>query len=122
MQAFTKNITSGKRSKGDKLGVVDHYKIQYPAFRRNFYIEVPELVRMAEDEVAELRQQLDNVKVSSWADLHSLWLPACLLLDAQLFCWAAKLFSTLVTFAWACAVTICTCHSRAHASKLRLSI
>ena len=71
LQAFIKNVTTGKLSKGDKLGIVDHSTIEYPAFRRNFYIEVPELARMTEDEVAELRKQLDNVKVSTCVDLHS---------------------------------------------------
>ena len=31
--------------------------------RRNFYIEVPELARMSEEEVAAFRRQLDGVKV-----------------------------------------------------------
>ena len=62
-QAFIKNVTTGKLSKGDKLGVVDHSSVEYPPFRRNFYIEVPELARMSEEEVTELRKQLDNVKV-----------------------------------------------------------
>ena len=64
MQAFIKNVTTGKLSKGDKLGLVDHSTMQYPPFRRNFYIEVTELARMTEAEVTELRKQLDNVKVS----------------------------------------------------------
>ena len=62
-QAFIKNVTTGKLSKGDKLGQVDHAAVEYPPFRRNFYIEVPELARMSEAEVGELRKQLDNVKV-----------------------------------------------------------
>ena len=63
VQAFIKNVTTGKLSKGDKLGMVDHATQNYPPFRRNFYIEVPELARMSEAEVTELRKQLDNVKV-----------------------------------------------------------
>ena len=76
MQAFIKNVTTGKLSKGDKLGVVDHSTIEYPPFRRNFYIEVPELARMSEEEVTELRKQLDNVKVSCPACCRPERLPA----------------------------------------------
>ena len=54
---------AGKLSKGDKLGVVDHSKINYAPFRRSFYIEVPELARMSAAEVAEYRRQLDDIKV-----------------------------------------------------------
>jgi hypothetical protein len=38
--AWAKAVTAGKTSKGDKLGAVDHATIEYPPFRRNFYIEV----------------------------------------------------------------------------------
>lgn len=37
---WAKNVTAGKLSKGDKLMAVDHATIEYPHFRRNFYIEV----------------------------------------------------------------------------------
>lgn len=39
-----------------------------PTVRRNFYIEVPELARMSEEEVEEYRRQLDGVKVGCWPD------------------------------------------------------
>ena len=92
MQAFIKNVTTGKLSKGDKLGQVDHATMNYPPFRRNFYIEVPELARLSDAEVTELRKQLDDVKVgcsrlpclqlrASCADclrLHSARVPAAL--------------------------------------------
>lgn len=38
--AWAKAVTAGKMSKGDKLAAVDHSTIEYPPFRRNFYIEV----------------------------------------------------------------------------------
>lgn len=66
-------MQAGKLSKGDRLVPVDHSKINYPPFRRNFYIEVPELARMSEKEVADLRKQLEDVKVGD-----------CLLLPAML--------------------------------------
>ena len=34
-------MRAGKGSKGDRLGIVDHATINYPPFRKNFYIEVP---------------------------------------------------------------------------------
>ena len=37
--AWAKAVTSGKLSKGDKLAAVDHAAVEYPPFRRNFYIE-----------------------------------------------------------------------------------
>jgi ATP-dependent RNA helicase DDX46/PRP5 len=40
LQEWAKAVTAGKLSKSDKLGVVDHATINYPPFRKNFYIEV----------------------------------------------------------------------------------
>ncbi|KAL4430956.1 hypothetical protein ABPG75_006212 [Micractinium tetrahymenae] len=60
---WMRKLIAGKLSKGDKLVAVDHGTIQYPPFRRNFYIEVPELARMTPAEVEEYRRQLDGVKV-----------------------------------------------------------
>lgn len=33
-------MLSGKLSKSDKLAQIDHSQIDYPPFRKNFYIEV----------------------------------------------------------------------------------
>ena len=60
---WARRVQAGKLSKGDKLGVVDHSKVSYPPFRRNFYIEVPELAKMTDDQVQEFRKQLDGIKV-----------------------------------------------------------
>ena len=60
---WAKNVTAGKLSKGEKLMAVDHSTINYPPFRRNFYIEVPEIKRMDEAEVTALRKELDGIKV-----------------------------------------------------------
>lgn len=40
-QAWASKVRAGKGSKGDRLGIVDHATINYPPFRKNFYIEVP---------------------------------------------------------------------------------
>ena len=63
---------AGRMSKSDKLGAVDHSKIDYPPFRRNFYIEVQELQKMSEEDVAKYRKELDDIKVSHQASLISL--------------------------------------------------
>ena len=64
LQAWAKAVQAGRLSKGDRLVPVDHSKITYQPFRRNFYIEVPELARMSEKEVADYRKQLEDVRVS----------------------------------------------------------
>lgn len=64
MQEWARLVNAGKLSKGDKLGPADHSKINYLPFRKNFYIEVPELAKLSEEEVTELRKELDGIKVS----------------------------------------------------------
>ncbi|KAK3232104.1 hypothetical protein Dsin_003985 [Dipteronia sinensis] len=48
-----------KKTKAEKLSIVDHSKIDYITFRKNFYIEVKEIVRMTPEEVAAYRKQLE---------------------------------------------------------------
>ncbi|NP_001019988.1 probable ATP-dependent RNA helicase DDX46 [Danio rerio] len=45
------------------LEPVDHQKIQYEPFRKNFYVEVPELARMSPEEVSEYRLELEGISV-----------------------------------------------------------
>lgn len=47
---------------------VDHATVDYPPFRRRFYIEVPEIQRMTEEEVAAARKT-EGIKVSTTASL-----------------------------------------------------
>lgn len=61
-EAWAKKVQAGRLTKGDKLGIADHSSIQYPPFRRNFYIEVPELARMSQAEVDAYRKQLDGIR------------------------------------------------------------
>ncbi|KAI0229607.1 putative ATP-dependent RNA helicase DDX46 [Lamellibrachia satsuma] len=42
---------------------VDHEKIYYRPFRKDFYIEVPEIARMTPEEVAAYRIELEGIKV-----------------------------------------------------------
>ncbi|KAK9928505.1 hypothetical protein M0R45_025638 [Rubus argutus] len=48
-----------KKTKAEKLSLVDHSKIDYLPFRKNFYIEVKEISRMTPEEVAAYRKQLE---------------------------------------------------------------
>ncbi|XP_016151492.1 probable ATP-dependent RNA helicase DDX46 isoform X1 [Sinocyclocheilus grahami] len=45
------------------LEPVDHQKIEYESFRKNFYVEVPELFRMSPEEVNEYRLELEGIAV-----------------------------------------------------------
>uniref|UniRef100_A0A672GCA4 Probable ATP-dependent RNA helicase DDX46 n=1 Tax=Salarias fasciatus TaxID=181472 RepID=A0A672GCA4_SALFA len=45
------------------LEPVDHGKIQYEPYRKNFYVEVPELARMTAEEVNSYRLELEGITV-----------------------------------------------------------
>ncbi|XP_073050777.1 DEAD-box ATP-dependent RNA helicase 45-like [Primulina eburnea] len=55
-EEFMKRV---KKTKVEKLSIVDHSKIDYPPFRKNFYIEVKEINRMTSEEVAAYRKELE---------------------------------------------------------------
>ena len=42
---------------------LDHNKIEYKEFRKDFYIEVPEIANMTPEEVASYRVELEGIKV-----------------------------------------------------------
>ncbi|KAI3800576.1 hypothetical protein L1987_28667 [Smallanthus sonchifolius] len=48
-----------KKTKVEKLSLVDHSKIKYIEFRKNFYIEVKEIKKMTPEEVAAYRKELE---------------------------------------------------------------
>jgi len=54
---------AGLRNKKKELAVADHTKIYYRAFRKNFYVEVPELAKLSVEEVNACREELENIKV-----------------------------------------------------------
>ena len=41
---------------------MDHSTIDYAPFRKSFYIEVPEIKRMSDEEVEKLRESMDGIK------------------------------------------------------------
>uniref|UniRef100_A0A3Q2YXD4 RNA helicase n=1 Tax=Hippocampus comes TaxID=109280 RepID=A0A3Q2YXD4_HIPCM len=45
------------------LEPVDHGKIQYEPYRKNFYVEVPDLARMSPEEVNTYRMELEGITV-----------------------------------------------------------
>ena len=53
---------ASKRKKKD-LPVTNHAKMAYEPFRKSFYHEPPELSEMTEEDVADLRLQLDGIKI-----------------------------------------------------------
>lgn len=48
-----------KKTKAEKLVIVDHSKIDYQPFRKNFYIEVKDITRMSAEDVASYRKLLE---------------------------------------------------------------
>lgn len=53
---------TAKKKKKD-IPTVNHSKMQYQPFRRNFYSEPVDMADWTEDDVAGLRMELDNIKV-----------------------------------------------------------
>ncbi|XP_055499196.1 probable ATP-dependent RNA helicase DDX46 isoform X4 [Leucoraja erinacea] len=55
---------TGYQTKQRKLlEPVDHGKIEYEPFRKNFYVEVPELAKMSAEEVSAYRLELEGIAV-----------------------------------------------------------
>jgi ATP-dependent RNA helicase DDX46/PRP5 len=52
-----------KKSKKKEIGQVVHSKMNYQPFRKNFYSESLEIAEMTEEEVDELRADLENITV-----------------------------------------------------------
>jgi len=55
------NASAGKVRK--ELPKVDHVVMDYPVIRKDFYVEVPEIANMTEEEVTAYRDSLENIKV-----------------------------------------------------------
>ena len=55
-EEFIKRV---KKTKAEKLAIVDHSKIDYQPFRKNFYIEVKDISKMTSEEVVEYRKHLE---------------------------------------------------------------
>ncbi|KAK7869476.1 hypothetical protein R5R35_008192 [Gryllus longicercus] len=59
------NVTAaGLANKQKKeLAKVDHTNMEYPPFRKNFYVEVPEIARMTQEEVDAYKEELEGIRV-----------------------------------------------------------
>ncbi|XP_009146915.2 DEAD-box ATP-dependent RNA helicase 42 [Brassica rapa] len=53
------NVELMKKTKGDKLTLVDHSNIEYQPFRKNFYIQVKDISNLTEQEVNTHRKELE---------------------------------------------------------------
>ncbi|KAH6615168.1 hypothetical protein C7974DRAFT_443272 [Boeremia exigua] len=51
------------KKKKKEAPVVDHSKVEYEPFRKNFYTEPSEVSAMTPEEVADLRHEMDGIKV-----------------------------------------------------------
>lgn len=51
------------RKKKKEIPVVNHDKVEYEPFRKDFYTEPGEVTQMTPEEVADLRHELDGIKV-----------------------------------------------------------
>ncbi|KAI9309408.1 P-loop containing nucleoside triphosphate hydrolase protein [Cunninghamella echinulata] len=54
---------AAKKVKRKELAAVDHSKIDYEPFRKDFYIEPAELRDMTQEQVNDLRNELDGIKI-----------------------------------------------------------
>ncbi|KAI5808819.1 P-loop containing nucleoside triphosphate hydrolase protein [Peziza echinospora] len=54
---------AAKLKKKKELPTVNHAKVNYDPFRKNFYVEPAELAEMTEEEVDDLRLELDGIKI-----------------------------------------------------------
>lgn len=46
-----------------ELAKIDHNEIRYASFRKNFYVEVPEIAKMTHQEVEAYREELEGIRV-----------------------------------------------------------
>eukprot|EP00118_Oscarella_pearsei_P018128 m.184158 g.184158 ORF g.184158 m.184158 type:complete len:1077 (+) comp39318_c3_seq1:81-3311(+) len=53
----------GPKSKKKELPTIDHKKMDYVKFRKDFYVEVPDLAKMTEEEANAMREDLENIQV-----------------------------------------------------------
>ncbi|KAF1817119.1 P-loop containing nucleoside triphosphate hydrolase protein [Eremomyces bilateralis CBS 781.70] len=56
-------IAAASKKKKKEIPTVDHAKVDYEPFRKDFYVELPELRDLTEEEAADLRLELDGIKV-----------------------------------------------------------
>ena len=64
MYWLTHSVVRRKRANKRKdIEKVDHSKETYASFRKDFYIEVPEISAMTDEQVEQYRAQLDGIQI-----------------------------------------------------------
>ena len=63
LQTAMTGLANSNIKQKEKVFKIDHNKINYFPFRKNFYVEVPEIARMTQEEVDEYRLELEGIKV-----------------------------------------------------------
>lgn len=46
-----------------ELAKIDHNEIRYASFRKNFYVEVPEIARLTNEEIEAYKEELEGIRV-----------------------------------------------------------
>ncbi|KAF8165203.1 P-loop containing nucleoside triphosphate hydrolase protein [Crassisporium funariophilum] len=54
---------AAKKAKKKELAAVDHARVRYESFRKEFYIPPPDIAAMTEEEAELLRLELDSIKI-----------------------------------------------------------
>lgn len=54
---------AAKKAKKKEMAVVDHAKVRYEPFRKEFYVPPPDIASMTEDDAELLRLALDGIKI-----------------------------------------------------------
>lgn len=54
---------AAKKAKKKELAAVDHSRVRYEPFRKEFYIPPPDIASMTDDEAELLRLELDSIKI-----------------------------------------------------------
>jgi ATP-dependent RNA helicase DDX46/PRP5 len=54
---------AAKKAKKKDLATVDHSRIKYEPFRKEFYVPPPDIAAMTEEEAEDLRLELDSIKI-----------------------------------------------------------
>ncbi len=54
---------AAKKAKKKELASVDHSRVKYEPFRKEFYIPPPDIAAMTDEEAELLRLELDSIKI-----------------------------------------------------------
>jgi ATP-dependent RNA helicase DDX46/PRP5 len=55
--------SAAKKAKKKDLTAVDHSRLKYKSFRKDFYVPLPDIAAMSDEEAVLLRLELDGIKI-----------------------------------------------------------